>query len=258
MKQAENEALENLVREKLCLQKAKELGIGKDVESQVAAEIDQILKENRLKDVNELESALRQQGQTLAVYREFLRKQLVINALITEFVDSRIEPSSAEVQEYYKSHAKEYSIPPMVTLSEIFFPAEPADTQAASRMSELRSRLLQGEPFAKLAAQYSKGPTAGGGGGIGDFEMEKLPSRVSAAIASLKVGGVSEVVKSDDGYALYRLDARKPASTRPLDTVSDEIKQLLYSRKRPAALESYFDQLKKDAHIQYLDEFKKD
>jgi len=254
MKKAEKEVLEGLIRDKLFLQKAQELGIGSGMDVQVSAEIERMRKQYNIKDMEEFEKALEAQGMTLAGYREYVKKQMIIGSLIGEFVDSRITLLTEEVERYYKDHAKDFSSPEEVTLSEILIPTSGADGQSEALAEEYRKRVLQGESFATVASQYSKGPTASKGGGIGTFQVAKLNPQIASAIATVKEGDVSPVIKLPGGCAFYRVDGRKASVVSPFETVRDQIRELLLRQKRAPEYERFVAQLKEDASIQLFGE----
>jgi peptidyl-prolyl cis-trans isomerase SurA len=254
LKKEEQTILEDLIRQKLFLQKATEMGMGSGMDVQVSAQIEAMRKQYNIKDMDEFEQALAQQGMTLSSYREYVKKQLIIGSLINSFVDSRITLLAEEVESYYHEHARDYSSPEEVTLSEIMIPIGGNDGQAESLAIEYRKRLLKGESFAALASQYSKGPTASKGGGIGTYQVAKLSPQITDAIASVKEGEISEVVKIGDGYLIFRVDARKASVIRPLEEVRNEIKSILFQRKQRPEMERFVAQLKEDAYIQIFSE----
>ncbi len=254
VKKAEKLILDELIRQKLLLQKANELGFGANIDLQVTSAIENIRKQNNIKDMQEFERALAQQGMTMAGFRDRIRRQMLTQGLVQEFVSSRITLLSQEIEKYYKDHAAEYTTPEEVTLSEIIIPfgGNPADAEA--RAKDIHSRLNQGEPFATLASQYSRGPTANKGGGIGSYVTGKLNLEITAAIADVKEGNVTSVQKTKDSFVIYRVDERKPATVRPLDEVRDEIRQHLWNQKFNPEFERFIAQLKDDAYIQIFTE----
>jgi peptidyl-prolyl cis-trans isomerase SurA len=252
IKNAEKQTLEGLIREKLLYQKAVELGFNANVEARVSAYIQQLMKENNIKDTEELAAAFEQQGESLADYREQLRRQIIARDLVQEFVGSRITLLTPEIEKFYKDNAAEFTVPEEVTLSEIIL----TDPDAGSRAEEILRRLREGESFAALASQYSKGPTANKGGGIGTYVLEKLNPEIVAAIKGLKEGEVSRPQKIKEGWVVYRVDSRKPAHVRLLEEVREEIQDRLYQRRFTPELERYIAQLKEDAYIQYFTEIK--
>ena len=93
--------------------------------------------------------------------------------------------------------------------------------KAAIATNELNRALAQnvleraknGENFAKLANAFSQDPDKRPGGLIGqcdehDFEDAR---QVWMALLPLKVGGFTDVIDLEDGFAIYRVDARKSA-----------------------------------------------
>jgi len=254
LKKAEKDLLEELIRQRLFLQKAKELGIGASMDVQVSTEIERMRKQYNIKDMEEFERALEQQGMTLSGYREYVRKQMIIGTLIGEFVDSRITLLSEEIERYYRDHVKDYSSPEEVALSEILIPVSGNDGEGEALANEIRKRLQQGESFAALASQYSKGPTASKGGGIGTYQVAKLNPQIAAAVASVKQGENSAVIRLSEGFAIYHVDNQTPSTARPLEEVRDKIRELLYRQKRAPEYERFVAQLKEDAYIQVFGE----
>jgi parvulin-like peptidyl-prolyl isomerase len=244
-----------LIQEKLLYQKAMELGFNADVDKKVSTMIQQFIKDNNLESTEELESALEQAGRTLRDFREQYKRSIIVNDLIYEFVDSRIALLTPEVEKYYKDHEVEFTTPEEVTLSTIVI-NEASDKESEAKAEELYKRLQQGESFATLASQYSKGATANTGGNIGTYMLAKLNAATVKAIANLKEGEASKPQKEAEGHVMYRLDSRKAASVRPMEEVKNEIKNRIYSRKRGPEFERYINQLKEDAYIQIFSEIK--
>jgi peptidyl-prolyl cis-trans isomerase SurA len=256
VKKAQSTALDELIREKLLVQKATELGFGSNIDVQVSAAIERIRKQNNIKDMQEFEQALAQQGMTLLEFRDKIRKQILAQGLIQEFVGSRITLTSQEIEKYYRDNETEYTTPEEVSLSEIIIPTEGDDGSAMAKASEILSRLKKGESFATLASQYSKGPTANKGGNIGSYTLPKLNPDIAKAIANVKEGDVTEIQKITEGYVIYRVDSRKPARVRPLDEVRDEIKNKIWQQKFTPEYDRYIAQLKEDAYIQIFGDIK--
>jgi peptidyl-prolyl cis-trans isomerase SurA len=256
LQKAEKQILETLIQEKLLYQKAVELGFGANVDSRITAYIQQLMKENNIKDTDELSTALEQQGVTLRDFREQIKKRIMRDDLVNEFVRSRITLLTPEIEKYYKDHAVEFTTPEEVTLSEIIAASQGDDKAAESRANDLVDRIRKGESFASLASQYSSGPTANKGGSIGTYVLAKLNPDTVTAIANVKEGDISKPQKVKEGYIIYRVDKRKPSYVRPLDEVRDEIKDQLFQRKFVPELERYISQLREEAYVQFFSEIK--
>jgi parvulin-like peptidyl-prolyl isomerase len=256
IKRAEKDILDELIRQKLLLQKGNELGFGANIDTQVSAAIEKIRKDNKFKDMQELEAAAATQGLSLAGLRERIRKNIITQSVVQEYVGARITLLSQEVDKYYKDHLSDFAIPEEVTLSEIVLPVEGNDSDVEARAGEIRKRIMGGEAFATLASQYSKGPTAGKGGTIGTYITQKLNPEIANSIAQVKEGDVTPVLKSKEGYVIYRVDTRKAAAYQPLEEVRDKIKNKIYEQKFNPEFERFIAQLKEDAYIQIFGEIK--
>lgn len=254
MKRAEKAALETLVREKLYLKKANDLGMASGMDVRVSSYIEAMRKDNNIKDLDEFESILEKQGTTMTAYREEVRKGMIVRELLGYFVDSRITLLAEEVERYYKDHLKDFSTVEEVTLSEIVIPATGNDGQGQALASGYRDRIMQGESFPVLASQVSKGPTAGKGGGIGTYQMSQLSPQIAASIANVKEGDISAVTRLPEGYAFFRVESRKPPVVRPFEEVRNSIKDFLFEQKRQPELDKFVAQLKEDAYIQLFPE----
>lgn len=82
----------------------------------------------------------------------------------------------------------------------------------------IRAQVEQGESFALLAVRESTDATAAEGGWLGRVPRGQLRPEVQAAIAGLRPGQVSHVVRIPTGYALFRLEP--PDADTP---VADEV-----------------------------------
>jgi len=252
IKNAESQVLDELIRQKLLLQKANELGAFGNVDVQVSAAIQNIMKENNIPDMQALETALGAQGMTLRGFREILKNRMITQSLVQEFVSSRITLLSQEIDKYYRDHAADFTTPEEVSLSEILIPPGDNEKEAEARAMDLYSRLRQGESFATLAAQYSKGPTAAKGGSIGSYVTGKLNPDLAKAIANVREGDVTTVQKIKEGFMICRVDARKPATVKPLAEVRDGIRNRIWEQKFNPEYERFVAQLKEDAYIEIL------
>jgi peptidyl-prolyl cis-trans isomerase SurA len=254
VKKAQRNVLDDLIRQKLILQKGIELGFSANVEVQVSAYLERVRKENNFKDLQELEQAAEKQGVTMATLRERVRNNIISQNVVNEFVGSRISLLSQEIEKFYKDHAPEYTIPQEVSLSEILIAAGGNEAEAETKANQILQRIKQGEAFATLVSQYSTGPTAAKGGGIGTYVAGKLNPEIADAVQNVKEGDVTPVMKTTGGYVIYRVDSRKAAAVRPLDEVRDEIRNRIWQQRFDPEYERFVAQLKEDAYIQIFGE----
>lgn len=82
------------------------------------------------------------------------------------------------------------------------------------KLAELRARIMAGESFEKIAAQYSQDPiSAQKGGDLGWVTLQELdPYFATYANQLYRKGEISNVVSSSFGYHLIKLVDRKPTT----------------------------------------------
>ncbi len=80
---------------------------------------------------------------------------------------------------------------------------------ALTEAKAINARLKGGEDFAAVARAVSADPISRSrGGALGRFAPGRLGSAVDAVLETLPIGQVSPPVRTEDGYALVRLDSR--------------------------------------------------
>jgi hypothetical protein len=109
-------------------------------------------------------------------------------------------------------------VPGEVTLSRIFLATgkDPKETEA--RAKSLADQARSGATdFATLAQRYSESEERAKGGSIGALKIPDLNADVRAAVATAKVGTVTDPIKLDNGYAVFRVDGRQEPVTKPFE-----------------------------------------
>ncbi len=105
------------------------------------------------------------------------------------------------------------------------------DTLTAFKtIDSIKHALKNGADFAKLAEQYSKDPgSAKNGGDLDFFSRRVMVKEFDEAAFNLKVGEVSDIVKTNYGYHLIKQTDRKPYATFEED--KEELKKI-YKQSR--------------------------
>ena len=205
------QALERMIVERLQLQYADRVGIRID-ENMVDAAVESVAQQNKL-SVAQLEQVMQRDGIERDLFRETLRKQLVIRRLVEREINAKVAVSPAEIDAFLATQGAgtleiEYDISHLlVTVSES---ASAATLGAArQRVDEAHRKASQGVAFGQVVAEYSEAQDALEGGRMGWRKAGQLPTLFLQAIQGLEPGEFSGVVRSPNGFHIVRLNSRR-------------------------------------------------
>ncbi len=92
--------------------------------------------------------------------------------------------------------------------------SDPAlDAQAKAKATDVLNKLKAGGDFAALAKQYSQASDASTGGDLGNVTAGQLPDDEQKAINALQAGQMSDVVKTQYGYEIFKVLDKSGDST---------------------------------------------
>ena len=115
---------------------------------------------------------------------------------------------------------------------------------------DILARLKAGEKFEDLAKKYSLDGSKDYGGDLGYFTAPEMVAEFSKAAFALKVGEVSQPVKTDFGWHVIKIEDRKTGAAQPFDQVKSAIRNVLLRKK----VQETMDVLRTTAKIEVLDE----
>ena len=73
-----------------------------------------------------------------------------------------------------------------------------------SLAQEIKKQLLSGASFNKLAEKYSECPSKKKGGDLGSFKRGEMVKEFEQAVYSMKIGEISDPVKTQFGYHIIK------------------------------------------------------
>ena len=253
------------VDELLLIQRGRELGMAMGDE-QFKGIIENIKKQNNLEDEGRFEAALKQEGMTMADLRRNLEKQMFVSQVQQRDIADKISVTDEESKAYYEAHAGEFTTPAQITLREISADVPTGDKglnvgqddDARAKAEAIRTRLVAGEPFAKLAADASDAPSKANGGLIGPVSHDELAAALQALVDKMKVGDITEVIRTTRGYQILKLEARTETQVRTFEQARDDISNKVGEEKILGERLKYLDRLRTQATITFRnDELKK-
>jgi peptidyl-prolyl cis-trans isomerase SurA len=257
--------LVNAVDELLLLQRGRELGLhlGDDQFKQV---VNNIRKEQGLTDEATFQKALAQENMTIDDLRKQLERQMLIEQVQRQEVGSKLSITEEEARQYYARHPEEFMEPASVTLREIFVEVPVAeggvnvakDDEAKKKIEGIRARALKGEDFAKLAAEVSESPSKANGGLIGPFSQSDMSPQLLQIVQKMKPGDVTEPLRAQKGYQIFRLETLKPQALQPFESVRDLIADKVAGARTQTEMRKFLARLRAQAIIEWKnDELKK-
>ena len=114
---------------------------------------------------------------------------------------------------------------------------------------EILRRIQAGENFFELAKKYSDDVSAHSGGQLGVVGRGMMLPEFEKAAFDLKVGEVSNIVKTVNGFHIIKCDNIIPGYTKEFKLVKSEIKKILSSKKREKKYQEWMSELKKKSFI---------
>lgn len=255
------EVIANLVDELLLIQRGKELGYQLS-DQQFEDFVDNVKEENGIESDEEFAEMLeRQEGMSLDDFRRLVERQMLASQVQQVEILSRVAITDVEAREYYDAHLDEFTEPATATLREIIIAVPEgadavglADQRARDEAEAVLRRVTEGEKFSAVAVEASDAPTAANGGLIGPFRLSEISESIRELIATLEVGGLSDLRRTPQGYQILKLEALTANVAQPFDEVRDRISENVFNDRRLEEYGKYLDQLREEAIIDWRSE----
>ena len=255
--------LVDAVDELLLIQHGRETG-ARFTDEDFKRAIDNVKQQNKLDDAG-LAKALAESGLTMTALRENFEKAYFVQ-MAQQDIMKNMTLTEQESRQYYTKHPEEFLKPATVTIREIFVQVpetigpdgKPAVSAAAledaqKKIASARERALKGEDFAAIAAEVSDSGTKANGGLIGSVVVSDLNPTLRAQFEKMEPGQVTEPLRTENGYQIFKLDARSAAEPRPFETVRNEIAQKIYNQRLEGEMEGFLAKLREVALIEWHD-----
>jgi peptidyl-prolyl cis-trans isomerase C len=228
---------EQFIEEQLLLRAADDAGIQADpkVLAQRMAALQKVTDANP-SDASSPPVEIRTTDEAVA---ENLERQVRIERLVSAEALAGVEIEEGEIAEYYDAHHDDFVRPETVDVSQILVNSE-------ELARELRKTILAKKAtFEDVARERSQGPEAPNGGRLGAFARGELPPSFDAAVFALKPGTISDVVSTDFGFHLFRVDSRTEEHPLSLEDVRETVRVELLREKSEAAMRRYVAELER-------------
>jgi len=204
--------LERLISDTLQLQYAAQSGLKVD-DNQLDKTIERIAEQNQM-SLTEFADALAKDGVSMRKFRVDIRSEITIARLREREVDSRVNVSESEIDNFLTTQAATNENQDEYEISHILIrtPEEGAteDIQKAkTKVDEVIKSLQAGTSFAKVSASFSDAPNALEGGNLGWKKGSQMPALFLEALKTLQVGQLSPPLRSPNGFHILKLTNKR-------------------------------------------------
>ncbi len=180
--------------------------------------------------------------------RKEITSQIQFNRLLEE--ESTGETvSESEAKKYYDARPDLFETEVLLTASHILKMAKTEEEfdRAEQQIIEIRKKIENGEAFVDLIKKESD--DSQNDGHLGTFGKGRMVPPFEKAAFALKVGEISEPVKSQFGWHLIELHDRKEPEVTSFEEVKEKIIEYLGERRKDRVFDQFLDKLKKQAEI---------
>lgn len=175
------------------------------------------------------------------------KEQLILDELLKDKLQSKVELTQAELDAYYEKHASQLLDPLKADVSVMLLP----NVYAAK---DLEAQVHRGGNFSKFAQRYSiDEKTKSKGGELGPYRKGLVPPEVDAVIHTLKLGIVSAPIKTDHGYYLVVLTPLDEAIIQADLATQERLRQELLSDKRRKRFEEVIADIRANAAVRFAE-----
>ena len=234
-----DKVLETLILKKIVQLEAKDQGI--EVTQEEIDEEMQYFYDQYGGEENFL-SLLQMSGMTKEDYEKDVKEYLTMNKIM----EKRIPISEDEMKKYFEENKDKFATKEQVQASHILVKDE-------ATAKEVKEKLDAGEDFAKLAKEYSTDTgTKDKGGELGYFSKGKMVEEFEKVAFSMKVGDISDPVKSDNGYHIIKVTDHVEAAEANYETSKDQIKKILLQSKINDEYSTWLEEMYKEYDVKNL------
>lgn len=202
--------------------------------------LDQYLEREALSRVIEKKQDEKSRLLTDAELADF-RRQMIVNRYFERYLNDAV--TEQKVQNYYAANNERYS-DTKVHVAHILFRLKKGMSEAERKAKlttamEAYSKLNTGEPFAKVADDYSEDRiSAKKGGDLGWLKEGAIEAGFSAKVFGMKQGEISEPFETSFGYHVVTVLDEPKTVTRSFESVKGDIRYQLRQEVKQAEIDS--------------------
>jgi peptidyl-prolyl cis-trans isomerase SurA len=245
--------LDDLISGQLISQRAKDLSI--NVDAQVNQQLLRLMKENNCDSDKCLEQKMREAGLDIEEVKHILSDRFSRDAVLGQEVYRKLMMGQTEKEkrEFYEKNKQMYTEPGEVTLSNIFVAFGKDPDHALERAKDIVTQARAGAvDFKALAEKYTDSEPGKKDPSLGTFKIPDLKPEVKSIVENAKAGDVTDPIKLETGYSIFRVDQRKEPNQLDFtdERVQNHIGQSIVEEHMGDEVDAYLTKLRNDAFIE--------
>ncbi len=191
-----------------------------------------------------------------------LRAQFSRNMAIQQFITNRfakgVSVSEADARIFYDENKPRFKKPDQVRARHILMKVEEDDSTSKkekkrAKLEKIRKQIIETKAdFAEMAKRFSEGPSGERGGDLGFFQREDMVPPFSKAAFGLMPGDVSEVVETQFGFHIIKVEEKKFAEEVEFETVKNNIIGYLTDQQVSELVGAFLSKKMKSAEIKIV------
>ncbi len=256
----QGELIASLINEELLIQKARESGLDSDIEASLNQRLADIMKQYKMKTVEELYAAMEKSGVDPKELREVWRKQAIRDQVMQREVQAKVYWGfgAKELKDYYEKNKAKFTTPETVSISELFLGFAGRDEAAVrEKAKELYRQLKAGGDFALLVKDNGDaGLITQGAGKLEKLLVKDLTEKIATPLKGLKPGEVTAPFELEQlGMVILRVDAREQASSESVFN-ENAIRLAMMTERLPEEQKKYLAKLRAESYIEISDTYR--
>jgi len=228
----------------------------------IKKEVDAIIQEQGGQAV--IQPILSSYGTTWDAFIKDLNERLTIEKYIEKDLLAKATISDDELKAAFNANPSLYVEPETVSARHILILVKSSASKgeqqkALDRINEIRKRVTApGADFAKIASETSDDTASKvDGGNLGAFQRGMMVPEFEKAAFALKVGEISEPVKTQYGYHIIKVEQHQQSRTPTFETVKEKVRYQVMAKTHDKVIADKLSQLRSGAQIEYkAQEFK--
>jgi len=179
--------------------------------------------------------------------QERVKKELAIQVWQKQQLD-KVKVSNKELKNYYDKNKEEFNEKETVHARHILVKTEAEAKDIVKSLKSLKGEALKAK-FIEEAKAKSTGPSGPKGGDLGYFAQGQMVPEFNDKVFNMKVGTLSEPVKTQFGFHVIYLEDKKAKKTLEFTEVKSFIEQRLKMEKFKVVMQDKMEELKNKATI---------